>query len=99
MRSVVNLIEDNARRYPDHLFCVWNPNPNQTQSSKPRDVKNKKLYGMVMACHQSMSADFNIASGQRIALFMHSSLELLVYLFALVKLGCPVRLAHRRWPW
>ena len=100
IKTVADLIDFNAEQNPDRIFCVQMTT--QSPSGSLRAITNSLLRRMIVTCQEWIldtvrEADppfVNICRTtvkcKPVAIFMDSSLDLLVHLFALIGLGIPV---------
>ena len=103
IKTIPQLIEFNARRNPDHIFCI------QARNQQDRiPVSHLQLKQAVLKCSGWLIAnvekltlpyadtDGNICRGPPVALAMNSDIGLLVHLLSLLSLGVPVLLLSAR---
>lgn len=105
VRSILELIEHNARHNPSHLFCVQARKRAEESERTGLDllsISHLQLKAAVMRCASWLVANLKelerphvgdngeIVRGPAIALFMESDIDILFYLFALMSLGVPV---------
>lgn len=102
IRTSAELIDFNAEKNPDHLFCVQiNPSGRVSECTNHLRITYQTFRDMIRGCQiwieknipraQSTRDDFgNITKSAPIAILSDSDVSLLVYVFALVGLGVPV---------
>lgn len=115
IRTILEVIDHNARVNPDACFCIQAHEPTPGQPRDATLVTMRQLRAAIWRCTRKLRAeligveaeDDSASPGKEapkmvsvkpypVALFMHSSISLLVYLFSLLALGVPVALVSIR---
>ena len=115
MRTILEVIDHNARVNPDACFCIQAHEPTPGQPRDATHVTMRQLRAAIWRCTRQLRAgligiqskDDSASPGGEasktvpvrpypVALFMHSGISLLVYLFSLMALGVPVALVSIR---
>lgn len=115
IRTILEVIDHNARVNPDACFCIQAHEPTPGQPRDATHVTMRKLRAAIWRCTRQLRSeligieaeDDSASPGEEaskmvsvrpypVALFMHSGISLLVYLFSLMALGVPVALVSIR---
>ena len=106
IRTVPDLIEYNAVHNPDYLFCLQAQKQAQETGPQLQPVSHLQLKRAIRQCQASLldsikglkspstNDDGTVSRGPLVALYLESDVGLLIYLYALLGLGVPVRLPY-----
>ncbi|KAF2847816.1 acetyl-CoA synthetase-like protein [Plenodomus tracheiphilus IPT5] len=103
-RTILDLVEHNAVRNPDHVFAIQlQKDPGSSDSIRRTNITHRSLKQAVLACGERLKRDLSLEYGQDlpeepapVALLMESDVCLIVYVFALMWLRIPVVLLSAR---
>jgi hypothetical protein len=107
LKTVAQLIDFNAQHNPNYMFCLQAEKPLSGVKDPPLlRITHKSFQAMILSCQTWVQEQIeeiqlpmkdergHIVKGAPIGLLLDSDIGLLVYLFALVGLGVPVRSSH-----
>jgi hypothetical protein len=108
LKTVAQLIDFNAQHNPNYLFCLQAEKPLDGVKDPPLlRITHKSFQAMILSCQTWVQEHIkeiqlpmkdergDIVKGAPIGILLDSDIGLLVYLFALVGLGVPVRSTQR----
>lgn len=102
IKTACDLIDFNADRNPDHLFCLQaEKSPNGSKNPSFLRITYRSFRDMVLRCqqwieehireiHLPILIDGKTVKSRPVALLLDSDIGLLVHLFALMGMGVPV---------
>ncbi|KAF2006434.1 acetyl-CoA synthetase-like protein [Amniculicola lignicola CBS 123094] len=109
IKTVADLVDFNADRNPDHVFCLQAEKDLAGSKCPPfLRISHRLFRSMILSCQQwmqqhlselnspSIHVEGHVVRGAPIALLVDSDVGLLVHLFALVGLGVPAILLSTR---